>query len=95
MGKKLEEKELPNIEYFHSSLSITKDSIADHNYAKEIYKLLGCKNIKDYTDLYVKTDVLLLADAFASYRKNSYSSYGLDISYLYISTLLYIFSWLL
>ena len=80
---KLEEKELPNIEYFHSSLSNTntKCSIDDHNYAKEVYMLFGCKKIKDYNDLYVKTDVLLLADAFASYRKNSYSSYRLDPLY--------------
>ena len=63
-------KKLPNIEYFHSSLSNTKFSIDDYNYAKEIYKFFGCKKIKDYNNLYVKTDVLLLADAYAIYRKN-------------------------
>ena len=41
----------------------TKFSIDDYKYAKEIYKLFGCKKIKDYNDLYVKTNVLLLADA--------------------------------
>ena len=41
--KKLEEKELPDIEYFHGSLSNTKCSIEDHNYAKEIYTLFDCK----------------------------------------------------
>ena len=53
----------------------TKCSIDDYNYAKEVYKLFGCKKIKDYNNLYVKTDVLLLADAYASYRKNSHISF--------------------
>ena len=66
---KLKEKELPDIKYFDSSLSNTKCSIDDYNYAKETYNYLECKNIKDCNDLYVKTDVLLLADVFGSYRK--------------------------
>ena len=68
---KLKEKELPDIQYFHSSLTNTKCSIDDYSYANKIYNYFNCKNIKDYNDLYVKTDVLLLADVFASYRKNS------------------------
>ena len=59
-------------------MSSTKCSIVDYNYAKEVYKLFGCKKIKDYNNLYVKTDVLLLADAYASYRKNLHNSFGLD-----------------
>ena len=78
---KLKEKELPDIIYFHSSLRNTKCSIDDYNYAKEIYNYFDCKNTKDCNDLYVKTDVLLLADVFASYRKNSYKSFGLDLLY--------------
>ena len=31
--------------------------------------------------MYVKTDVLLLADVFGSNRKNSYNSFGLDSLY--------------
>ena len=77
-------KKLPNIEYFHSSLSNTKFSIDDCNYAKEIYNFFGCKKIKDYNNLYVKTDVLLLADVHAIYRKNSHDSFDLDPLY-YIS----------
>ena len=78
---KSKEKKLPNIEYFHSSLSNTKFSIDDYNYAKEIYIFFGCKKIKDYNNLFVKTDVLLLADAYAIYRKNSHDSFGLDSLY--------------
>ena len=44
---KIKEKELPDIKYFHSSLSNTKCSDEDYSYAKEIYKYFGCENIKD------------------------------------------------
>ena len=40
---KSKETKLPNIEYFHSSLSNTKFSIDDYNYAKEIYFFLVVK----------------------------------------------------
>ena len=78
---KSEEKKLPNIEYFHSSLSNTKVSIDDYNYAKEIYNFFGCKKIKGYNNLYVKTAVLLLADVHAICRKNSHDSFDLDPLY--------------
>ena len=78
---KLEEKELPDIKYFNSSLSNTKCCIDDYSYEKEIYNYFKCKNIKDYDDFHVKTDILLLADVFASYRKDSYDSFGLDFVY--------------
>ena len=78
---KLKQKELPDIKYFHSSLNNTKCSIDDYNYAKEIYIYFVCKEISDYNDLYVKTDVLLLADVFITYRKKMHKIHGLDPLY--------------
>ena len=34
------------------------------------------KTTKDYQDLYLKCDVLLLVDAFEKFRKNSLKNYG-------------------
>ena len=35
---------------------------SDYNKAQEVYKSFGCKSFRDYHDLYLTTDVLLLAD---------------------------------
>ena len=44
------------------------------------------KTMKDYHDLYLKYDVLLLADVFQKFRKNSLKNYGLCQSH-YLSAL--------
>ena len=44
------------------------------------------KTMKDYHDLYLKCEVLLIADVFKKFRSNSLKSYGLCPSH-YLSTL--------
>ena len=64
------------------SLNNTKCLVHDYNYAlKNYHDFNKCKEINDDNDLCVKTDVLLLADVFTSYRKDSYNSFGLDSLY--------------
>ncbi|CAI2198774.1 1046_t:CDS:1, partial [Funneliformis geosporum] len=47
-------------------------------------KEFGCKNLEEYNNLYLKIDILSLADVWTTFRKTSMHHYGLDPSY-YVS----------
>jgi len=74
---KMNEIKLPHKQYFYSVLSghITNE---EYERALFIWKEFDCKTFKDYHDLYLITDVLLLADVFDAYRRTSFKSYTLD-----------------
>ena len=75
--KRFSEVQLPETETFYSSLS--GKGITDEEYVnvKQVWATFGCQNLGDYHDLYVTTDVLLLADVFKSFRKVCQEKYGL------------------
>ena len=50
-----------------------------------MWNTFGCKTIKDYHDLYLKSDVLLLADVFENFRKTCLRHYKLDPAHYYTS----------
>ena len=74
-------KELPTKEKFYSSSTGRK--ITDKEY-EHVLNVWNKYEIKDYQDLYLKCDILLLADAFEKLRNNNFSNYGLCPS-LYLS----------
>lgn len=43
----------------------------------------GCKNLLDYTELYVRSDRLILSDTFENFRKICKTIYGLDLCHYY------------
>lgn len=71
-------KELPSREEFYSSLTQDTVSEADYLHAENVWHTFNCKNLGDYSDLYLKSDVLLLTDVFEAFRTKCLDEYGLD-----------------
>ena len=67
--EKFNETSLPEKEDFYSHLNMEDITDADYAHAKRICKDFEIKNLGEYLDLYVQNDSLLLADAFANFRK--------------------------
>jgi len=53
-----------------------------------VWKEFGCKTLRDYLNLYNKSDVLILADIFENFRGICIYNYKLDPSWYYTSPVL-------
>ena len=82
---RFDEKQLPPIQEFYSS--IKKENISDEDYAhaQKVFLEFNMLSLADYHNLYVRTDVLLLADVFESFRNVSLAQYELDPCHFYTS----------
>lgn len=80
---KLNETELPSKEQFYNDL--TEEYISDEEYdrATYVWNLFKCNSIGEYSDIYLKSDVLLLADIFQNFRKTCMETYKLDPTHYY------------
>ena len=80
---KFDEKTLPPKEAFYSSL--TRSGITDKEYAhaQKVWEEFECETLGEYHDLYLMTDVLLLADVFENFRKTCLNQYMLDPAHYY------------
>ena len=61
---KFEEVQLPPIEAFNSNLSMSSVSDDDYQHVQEVWKEFKINDLGEYHDLYLHTDVLLLANIF-------------------------------
>jgi len=82
---KFDATELPPKEAFFSEMN--EEGITDEEYARAraVWTAFDCRTFKDYHDLYLKTDVLLLADVYEHFRDVSMATYGLDPAH-YLTT---------
>ena len=77
------ETSLPPKDCFYSKLSEEGISDAEYDRAQTIWKTFGCETMKDYHDIYLKSDVLLLSDVFEAFRSTSLNIYKLDPVHFY------------
>ena len=83
--QKFEETELPTQEQFYSLLNNSSISDDDYQHAQNVWKTFNMKSMGDYHDLYLKADVLLLADVFENFRKTCLQYYKLDPCHYFTS----------
>ena len=69
---------LPPKDKFYSKVRLDGISDKDYAHAQNVYNTFGCKDFGDCHWLYLKTDVLLLADVSENFRKMSVAHYKLD-----------------
>ena len=81
--ERLNETSLPPIGSFYSRLNDTNISEKDYAHAQLVWDTFEMKTMKDYHDLYLMTDVLLLSCVFEEFRNICLHHYNLDPAWYY------------
>ena len=82
---RFEETQLPPISAFYSNPNMSLISEEDYQHAQRVWKEFGIHNLRDYHDLYLRTNVVLLANVFEAFRDTCLKHYKLDPAHFYTS----------
>ena len=80
-----EESQLPSIEAFYSKLNMSKIGEDDYQNAQRVWEEFGIRNLEDYHVLYLRTDVVLLANVYEAFRDTCLKHYSLHPAHFYTS----------
>ena len=80
---RFEETKLPPKEAFYSKLNMSGVSSENYEHARSVWKEFGIRNLGECHNLYLKTDVILLANVFEAFREVCLKNYGLDPAHFY------------
>jgi hypothetical protein len=81
--ERLNETKLPPKHKFYSKLTDSHISTKEYLRAKLVWNKFQCNKLLDYHNLYLSSDVLLLADIWENFKYVCYRIYNLDASYYY------------
>ena len=79
------ETKLPVQQHFYSILNNEHISDEQYKHAQNVWDTFNLKTMGDYHDLYLKSDILLLADVFENFRKTCLQYYKLDPCHYFTS----------
>ena len=69
---------LPKHEEFYSKLALQNISEDDYKHAQNVWNEFNCRNMLDYTKIYVVCDTVLLAEVIQTFRRKIYQEFTLD-----------------
>ena len=79
------ETQLPEKQDFYSILNNEHISDEQYKHAQNVWDTFNLKTMGDYHNLYLKSDILLLADVFENFRKTCLQYYELDPCHYFTS----------
>ena len=82
---KFNETKLPEQQHFYSILNNEHISDEQYKHAQNVWDTFNLKTMGDYHDLYLKSDILLLADVFENFRVTCMQHYKLDPCHYFTS----------
>ena len=74
----LENENLPDKKHFYNMLKLKDISDKEYKLVKKFYENMKFKNLREYLECYLKSDITLLADVFNNFRKIIFDNLGLD-----------------
>ena len=83
--EKFKQTELPMKDQFYSILNNEHITDEDYQHAQNVWNTFKLQSIGEYHDLYLKSDILLLADVFENFRKTCIQYYKLDPCHYFTS----------
>lgn len=75
---KLEDRKLPDREHWYNDLTGDAITNAEWDFVNKVWRTFKLKTFRQFHDLYMESDVMLLADVFERFRNDSLKNYGLD-----------------
>ena len=81
--KRFEKTSLPPKDAFYSRLSMKGISDRDYEHAQQVWNIIEKRTLVCYHNTFLKTDVLLLADVFETFRNTCLKNYMLDPAHFY------------
>ena len=82
---KFNDTQLPTKDEFYSQMNNTHITDEEYSHAQNVWNTFQLKTMGEYHDLYLKSDVLLLADVFENFRKTCLEYYRLDPCHYFTS----------